>query len=445
MGITITNIIRKEIIIKNMRFPSSVNLFLKVNFTIFSLWITAVSLPIIIQNVDVIFGQTIENNSSKCITFDNIQKVIKIHCKDPTTLTDIYNEIQDPDVLKKEDNYDTSDVDENDLKNNIWILDAGISIEKNSWLYINSTDTSWLKILSNDETESANGINVYGGLKIDSVKITSWDTEKNDYIQFEVLHKPREDNAKTDYDLTPRPYIRTEGDATGTTDITNSELAYLGYEEPDDNHGRSGLLYYGGNGSVIKGNEIHHLRFGFYSSGVSNITLEDNHVYNNYMYGFDPHTGTNNMIIRNNTVHDNGAMGIICSLNCYNILIEGNKVSNNFGSGIMLSRNMYDSIVRDNIVNNEKQCIFVSASHNNEIYDNKVKDCDNGIYLKSESSNNNVYNNEIQDTRNGILINSGSADNKISDNMIKNFDESIKRDSDEGDGNIITGNEIISE
>jgi hypothetical protein len=73
-------------------------------------------------------------------------------------------------------------------------------------------------------------------------------------------------------------------DATGTTDITNSELAYLGYKDPDDNQGRSGLLYYGGDGSIIKNNDIHHLGFGFYSSGVGNITLEDNLVTHNYMY-----------------------------------------------------------------------------------------------------------------------------------------------------------------
>jgi hypothetical protein len=81
---------------------------------------------------------------------------------------------------------------------------------------------------------------------------------------FEVLHKPRDEGATTEYDTVSRPYIRVAGDATGTTDITNSELAYLGYEEEDDNQGRSGLLYYGGDGSTIRNNHIHHLRFGFY-------------------------------------------------------------------------------------------------------------------------------------------------------------------------------------
>ena len=55
-------------------------------------------------------------------------------------------------------------------------------------LYINSTDTSWLKIVApdrhitgevrgseEDSLAKANGIEVFGSLKIDSVKISSWD------------------------------------------------------------------------------------------------------------------------------------------------------------------------------------------------------------------------------------------------------------------------------
>jgi hypothetical protein len=102
----------------------------------------------------------------------------------------------------------------------------------------------------------------------------------------------------TPYDRDPRPYIKIERDAQGYTSITNSEIAYLGY---DCGGGCSGLSYYGGlGGHILKNNEIHHNRFGYYSSGVSNTTIEDNHVHHNFMYGFDPHTGTHDMTIRNN-------------------------------------------------------------------------------------------------------------------------------------------------
>ncbi len=408
--------------------------------------IFVMALPLVLNPITPIYGQgepfsPISNSS--CISFDSEQRIITITCNS-ANLTDIYNTLDDDNILKKEAT--SSNLTGNLQNKNQWILDAGIIVSPGSTLYINSSDTAWLKIVASADTEAANGINVFGTLKIDSVKITSWNLEENDFVRFEYDILPSRELQYSDINTVPRPYLRIDAEATGTMDITNSELAYLGYHPADNDivfFGRSGLNYYGGDGSLIKGNHIHHNNWGFYSSGIRNLVFENNHVHHNYMYGLDPHSGTNNMIIRNNVVHDHGAMGIICSLDCYDILIEGNKVYNSAGSGIMLSRNMTDSIVRDNIVYNETQCIFVSASHNNEIYNNDAKNCKNGIYLKSESSNNNIYNNEIRDTENGILISSGASDNNFHDNIINNATEQdISISEDAGEGNTFDNNNI---
>ncbi|MPZ06596.1 MAG: hypothetical protein GEU26_09295, partial [Nitrososphaeraceae archaeon] len=193
---------------------------------------------------------------------------------------------------------------------------------------------------------------------------------------------------------TPRPYIVVEDDASGTTDITNSELAYLGYEA-GYGAGRTGLRYEAGDNSIIKGNEIHNLYFGLYTRGVGGMIIENNHIHDNIHYGLDPHTGTHSMTIRNNTVHDNGSTGVICSLDCYNISIENNKIYDNTKSGIMFSRNMFDSIARNNIVSNEDNGIVISESHNNEVYNNIVSDSGTGIDIDEDSFDNVVYNNTI--------------------------------------------------
>src|ERR671914_361281 len=327
-----------------------------------------------------------------CITYDPSTNFITVTCNS-ATLTDIDNQLNDNTILDKEQS-----------DNGVWLLNAGIIVADKATLYINSTDTTWLKI--NADGDAANGIEVYGNLRIDSVKITSWNPATNDY-------------AKTDVDGTiPRPYIMVEGEATGTTDITNSELAYLGYE---GDYKTPGLRYNGGDGSLLKGNHIHHLKTGFYSDGVGGMIIEGNHVHDNTIYGLDPHTGTHDMIIRNNVVHDNGEEGLICSLDCYNITIEGNEVYNNADAGIMFSRNMYNSVARNNYVHDEVKGIFVSASNNNEIYNNTVSDSGDGIYLKSESSKNNIYDNTIINaTSNGILVNTGASDNTFSSNTIIN-------------------------
>jgi len=352
------------------------------------------------------------NQQNDCISYsiESERNQISITCPKDVTLSDINNAIQNPDLLKKEDN-------------NTWVLDSRIVVEQGATLVIDSKDTSWLKMLVGDKNgdgdrDNVNSITVLGNLIIDSIRISSWDPETRDYIKFEYDILPDREHEHTGIDAVSRPYIKADDEMTGTMNITNSELAYLGYE---CGSGCSGLSYYGSNGtSIVKNNEIHHNRFGFYSVGVGNVNLEDNHVHHNFMYGFDPHTATHDMIIRNNTVHDHGAMGIICSLDCYNITIEDNEVYNSAGSGIMFSRNMYDSVARNNNVHDEEKCIFLSQSSNNEVYGNKVSNCESqGIYLYHNSVENKVYNNTLINTTKGIEYSDDSMGNTIENNIIQ--------------------------
>jgi mannuronan 5-epimerase len=349
---------------------------------------------------------------SNCITYNSKERLITITCHS-VRLTDIANKLKDTTILKKESS--SSGVAA------VWLLNAGIVIDKGATLYINSTDTKWLKIIADGKT--AYPIQVFGSLKVDSVKITSWNPKTNDYALTPDSERHGTKGTKIHVG-TPRPYIRVEQGATGTTDITNSEIAYLGYEGGlrGAGVGRTGLRYDGGDGSIIRNNDIHHLWLGFYSNGVGGLIIENNHVHNNGYYGLDPHTGTHDMIIRNNTVHDNGSIGIICSLNCYNISIENNKVYNNAKTGIMFSRNMTNSVARNNSVSNEDKCIFISQSHNNEIYNNRVSVCDIGFILSAKSSKNTIYNNTIANSTKDIVVDKAGTGNKLFSNKVTNTD-----------------------
>ena len=106
-------------------------------------------------------------------------------------------------------------------------------------------------------------------------------------------------------------------------------------------------------------------------------------------------------------------------INCHNVTIENNTVFNSAGSGIMFSRNMYNSIARDNIVHNESKCIFISQSYDNEIYNNKVDSCNNGIYLFNKSFANSVHNNTIGSfNESGLRVSSDSTRNHLYSNRI---------------------------
>ncbi|MDQ6866827.1 MAG: hypothetical protein M3044_23770, partial [Thermoproteota archaeon] len=183
------------------------------------------------------------SSSSDCINYNPSTRTITVSCSTPVRLTDVDNKLHDSSFLAKQSPAD-----------GVWFLNANLVIAKGATFHIDSTDTKWLKI-SSKVTHSAGAIklgpaywiDVHGSLKIDSVKITSWDPTTNYY--------DRTNGSRTGTDVfilgAPRPSIVVENNATGTTDITNSEIAYLGYEQ-GKHRGGSGLsYYYGGDGSVI--------------------------------------------------------------------------------------------------------------------------------------------------------------------------------------------------
>ena len=353
---------------------------------------------------------------SPCITYEPLTRVIEVTCQS-ANLTNVYKQLHNKDVL----NIQPSTNDSNNTGNkSIWLLNASLFIAKGATFYINSTDTSWVKIISpngvidnrnitnSNVTTTPYRIDVYGSLKVDLVKITSWNPWTSNFAVT---------NGTVTNPGIARPFIKIEHGATGTSDISNSEIAYLGSEGDKSD----GLYYAGGDGSVIRNNNIHHNWFAIYFNGVSDILLENNYVHHSYFYGINPHTAVHNMTIRNNTVYNNGAQGIICSLDCYDIAIEDNNVHNNVGSGIMFSRNMSNSVARDNNVSNETIGILVSQSHNNQVYNNIVSDSKTGIYLRNTTSDTIVNNNAIFDPKlYGLYVSTDASNNIFSSNTVHN-------------------------
>jgi mannuronan 5-epimerase len=343
-----------------------------------------------------------EKNS--CISYDSQVNEISISCKN-VQFKDIANSLGgDKSIVYQESS--------NALDKN-WILKAGITVNKDATLNIDSDDVTWLKIVPG--SAQPNPIKVDGSLSIDSVKITSWSLQTNDYVQFSEATKYDE----LQYMKELRPYIKINSGATGPTIIQNSELAYLGYSC----NGCGGVSFNGGDYSVLKNNDIHHIYKGFYSKGMGYMLIEGNRVHNNYKYGIDPHSGTHDMLIINNLVYDNFNAGIICSANCHNILIEGNKVYNNGHGdnmrGIAVSRNVTDSIIKNNIVYNEDKCISIGRdSYDNIIYDNTLSTCIYGVYITKNSFKNEIHDNDIETVGIGLVATSNSNNNVFHSNTV---------------------------
>ena len=403
------------------------------------------------------------NGNSNCIKYDNVKRMIIISCKS-STLTDVSNKINNYAILDKQ-------------PNGVWVLNSNITINPGASLTIDPKDTTWLKIIS-DEKTLAYGIHIKGSLKIDSVKVTSWNPQTNNFAMsygsrersFDVTPDcgytcPIEIRDLLTHHGAPRPYIMIEPRATGTTNITNSYIGYLGYEAGWGKKAE-GLHYNAGDGSVIRNNNIDHLYFGFYSVGIGNIIIENNLIHDSGHYGIDPHTGTHDMIIRNNTVYNNNGTAIICSLDCYNIVFDANKIHDNNGAGISFSRNTSNSIARNNIISNQETPLEISNSHNDDVYGNTISKTTNstGISIKSASFGNKVHDNtmtnvesgiEVRNSTNNIIysntisktvlpaisLKAGATGNKIYSNTLENVPTGLKSDPD-STNNMIGSNKI---
>jgi parallel beta-helix repeat protein len=61
-----------------------------------------------------------------------------------------------------------------------------------------------------------------------------------------------------------------------------------------------------------------------------------------------------------------------------------------------------------------------TQSHNNEVYDNRVSECKNGIDLRNGAYNNDIHHNIIIESGNGIIVHSGASSNTFHYNTIIN-------------------------
>src|ERR671911_638393 len=335
----------------------------------------------------------------KCIDYEATENTITIDC-DHASFGDVISTITNQSILEKLE------------EDGEYLLKANLRVTDDVTFEMTSNEDDNLRYL---KIAGAHGIIVHGRILINGVTITSWDTSTNDVVQ--------QDRSGS----VGRGYIQF--DASEGSEITNSEFAYLGYNELGrrgfDLHGQESSRFgYGPTRDMeIRDSEFHHMWRAFYSTAAYDITIDGNEYHHNLNYAVDPHSGTHDMNITNNWIHHN-PIGIICSVNCYNILIDGNKVEENKRAGIFFSRNMSDSIARNNHINNATSGIIVSESSNNQIYNNTIEATNSeGILLFNPSEppydgwaeDNLVYNNTILSSPTGI------SSTRSYDNILENI------------------------
>jgi parallel beta-helix repeat protein len=348
------------------------------------------------------------NNS--CINYDSANRTIYL-CGGGTNLSTINRVINSSDALNN-----TSD------KN--WILNANISIANNATLFINSTDTQWLRI--NSTAPQPYSIVAYGNLVINGTKISSWNSTSN-----------TESVLKNDTnESTPRSYLLMPQQATGHMNITNSNISGLGFKSIKDTWG---ITYYSGSGSILKNNTISSNFRGLHLAGnVSNILVSNNTIQNSSQHGLDLFRANNIKILENN-VSSNNEHGIYCTRECEKTSIRSNIISDNGKSGIVLGYATTDSIVGHNILqSNNGSAIAIRNSSRNTVDDNIVEQNGFGVAISQNSTNNSVMSNSISNSNaTGVLLNSHSKNNTIEKNLIQHSNGAGMNVDSAFDNNII--------
>jgi mannuronan 5-epimerase len=328
-------------------------------------------------------------NNSSCVNYDNRTMTINI-CGGMVDLTALNSIINNSKVL-------------NQTSPKNWFLNANISIAKGATLFINSSDTDWLKI--NSTAGTAYSIVAKGNLLIDNTKISSWNfTNKADTLL----------DSKTE----PRSYLVVPWDSSGQMNITNSNLSYLGYDGGKDT---GGISYYAGDGSVISNNHFSFNYVGLDVSGdVSDIIFANNTINNSYLDGLIAETNSTNLEISNNAIYNNTNDGIVCTELCKNILVKNNSVYNNTGNGILLNQSAVDSEIKDNgVYYNGRSGITLLNSSKNVITNNTIDGNFFGITLTQSSGDNAVQQNTINNTLlNGISLYEHANNNTLRNNII---------------------------
>ncbi len=328
-------------------------------------------------------------NNSSCVNYDNKTMTINI-CGGMVDMTGLDSILNNSKVL-------------NQTSPRNWFLNANISIAKGATLFINSTDTDWLKI--NSTKGMAYSIVTKGNLVIDNTKISSWNFTNKSYT---LLNSTRE----------PRSYLVVPSDSSGQMNITNSNLSYLGYDGGKDT---GGISYFAGDGSVISNNHFSFNYVGFDVSGnVSNIIFINNTINNSYRDGLIADTYSPNLQISNNAIYNNTNDGLICTELCKNILVNNNSVYNNTGNGIFLNQSTVNSEIKNNAVYyNGRSGITLSNSSRNVINNNTIDGNLLGIVLTQGSRDNSIQQNAINNTLlNGISLYEGAKSNTLRNNII---------------------------
>ncbi len=269
-----------------------------------------------------------------------------------------------------------------------------------------------------------------GVIRIDGVKISSWDPAANTY----------------DTDVSNgRSYLLAKYNAR--MDIKNAELTYLGsadgesygvsWRDINDAEAPDQLLTRV-TGEVLNSSFSYNY-YGVYTFQAANMVFRGNKFHHNIGYGFDPHDYSHHFTVEDNEAFENGNHGFIISRGCNNFVFRRNKSYNNRYTIGTDDRRAHGFMIDPGSPNSQFPQV---ASHHNLIENNQATGNDGYGVRVVGANDNTIQNNSFADNLQGITLEQGSTGNILKGNTISGSKLYGIYLIGGSDGNTISGNTI---
>ena len=188
-----------------------------------------------------------------------------------------------------------------------WLLRANLFVTDGATLLLHGDaaggDVNELRLLSINTEATNRFVSVeadWGVIDLNSTHVTSWNEPVN--------------GPNTDEFALPRAYIRARSRRVGPVfqqsalNVLNSEVSYLGYNDPDGYALTWQVVTAPGSVGVtgnVSGSYIHDCQFGVATWSVDAVIWTGNEVAKNTLYGFDTFDPGHQATLASNNVHDN--------------------------------------------------------------------------------------------------------------------------------------------
>ncbi|MHA1828304.1 MAG: right-handed parallel beta-helix repeat-containing protein [Candidatus Heimdallarchaeaceae archaeon] len=199
------------------------------------------------------------------------------------------------------------------------------------------------------------------------------------------------------------------------------------------NNSLYGVYYYNTNDSKIVGNFLMQNDYGTYAYECQNIEISQNTIYENREGIYCEYITT--LLIKDNVLYENHWDGMMIYTSSA-VTCQNNEISNSYYTALYVDES-YDVTTKDNYFHNiNESAIYYYYANTSVITQNKVEECQIGLYTEYFDNANVTYNLFKNNLGEGVYLDSGSSNISVFLNTFYHNNGNLSQAYDDGIDNI---------